>query len=325
MDKFEDLQAFVAVVEAGSFTAAAARLDAAKSAISRRVSALEERLGVQLLRRTTRTLNLTDTGRSFYEHSARILADLEEAESAVQQEHGELRGTLRIALPMSFGVRHMCKPIAAFSKRHPRIRFDLDLNDRRIDLIEEGVDLAVRIGHLPDSSLIARKLFDVRMVVCASQHYLAVHGEPRSPEELRDHDCLVYSNLSDPDVWRWRDESGGNFSVELNPVMYASSGDFLLNAAAHGLGIIIQPTFIAAEAIRRGNLVPILDDVTWPVSPAYAVYSPTRHLSYRVRAFIDFLAERFSGVPQWDRDCSPPDAEGGRVSRRGPAAVPSNS
>ena len=156
MDKFEDLQAFVAVVEAGTFTAAADRLNIAKSAVSRRVSALEERLGVQLLRRTTRVLNLTETGQSFYEHSARILADLDEAEAAVQQEHGELSGTLRVALPLSFGVRHMCKPIAAFTPRHPRLKFVLDLNDRRIDLFEEGVDVAVRIGHLRVSSLIAR-------------------------------------------------------------------------------------------------------------------------------------------------------------------------
>ena len=303
MDKFEDLQAFVAVVEAGSFTAAADRLDTAKSAVSRRVSALEERLGVQLLRRTTRTLNLTDTGRSFYEHAARILADLEEAESAAQQEHGELRGTLRIALPLSFGVRHMCKPIAAFSKRHPKIHFDLDLNDRRIDLIEEGVDLAVRIGHLEDSSLIARKLFDVRTVVCASRQYLAKHGEPATPDELREHDCLVYSNLADPDTWRWEDSDGGRHAAELSPVMRASSGDFLTNAAAHGLGVVIQPTFIASEALRLGNLVPILTAYEWPVSPAYAVYPPTRHLSYRVRAFIDFLVERFAGVPSWDREC----------------------
>jgi DNA-binding transcriptional LysR family regulator len=304
MDRFEDLQAFVAVVETGSFTAAAERLDTAKSAISRRVAALEERLGVQLLHRTTRTLNLTDTGRSFYEHSARILADLEEAESAAQQEHGELRGTLRVALPMSFGVRHMCRPIAAFCHRHPRIHFDLDLNDRRVDLIEEGIDLAVRIGHLRDSSLIARKLFDVHMVACASRQYLATHGEPRTPAELREHDCLVYSNLPEPDTWQWEEEDGSRHRVELKPVMQASSGDFLANAAAHGLGIVLQPTFLAAEAIRRGNLVAVLETVQWPVSPAYAVYPPTRHLSYRVRAFIDFLAERFAGVPQWDRDCA---------------------
>ena len=303
MDKFEDLQAFVAVVETGSFTAAARRLNAAKSAVSRRVSALEERLGVQLLRRTTRVLNLTETGSSFYEHSARILADLEEAEAAVQQEHGELRGTLRIALPLSFGVRHMCKPIAAFAKQHPKVEFDLDLNDRRVDLIEEGVDLAIRIGHLSDSSYIARRLFEMHTVVCASPHYLAVHGTPGTPEELADHDCLVYSNLAEPGRWVYQDKDGRKQAIEVEPRMLASSGDFLANAAAHGLGIVKQPTFIAAESIRRGSLVPILTDVDWPVTPAYAIYPPTRHLSYRVRAFIDFLAERFAGTLQWDREC----------------------
>ena len=303
MDKFEDLQAFVAVVEAGSFTAAAERLDTAKSAISRRISALEERLGVQLLQRTTRTLNLTETGRSFYERSSRILSDLDEAESAVQQQHGDLRGTLRIALPLSFGVRHMCKPIAAFARLHPDLRFDLDLNDRRIDLIEEGVDLAVRIGNLRDSSLIARKLFDSRTVVCASPHYLHSRGTPETPADLLEHDCLVYSNLAEPGRWSWRDEDGKEQFVDLEPTMRASSGDFLANAAAHGLGIVIQPTFLAAEAIRRGALVPVLEDFAWPTTPAYAVYPPTRHLSFRVRAFIDFLVERFSGTPQWDRDC----------------------
>ena len=303
MDKFEDLQAFVAVVEAGSFTAAAERLDSAKSAVSRLISALEERLGVQLLRRTTRVLNLTETGRSFYEHAARILSDLEEAEAAVQQEHAELRGKIRLALPLSFGVRHMCTPIAAFSRLHPKVEFDLNLNDRRIDLIEEGVDLALRIGRLEDSSLIARRLFDARAVVCASPHYLSAHGEPQSPAELREHDCLVYSNLAEPDKWSYVDKGGEPRSVHIRPVLSASSGDFLSNAAAHGMGLVIQPTFIASEAIRRGMLVPVLTDYDWPLSPAYAVYPPTRHLSYRVRALIDFLAERFSGVPPWDRDC----------------------
>ena len=303
MDKFEDLQAFVAVVEAGSFTAAADRLNSAKSAVSRRVSALEERLGVQLLRRTTRVLNLTETGSSFYEHSARILADLNEAEAAVQQEHGELKGRLRVALPLSFGVRHMCKPIAAFNKLHPKVEFDLDLNDRRIDLIGEGVDVGLRIGRLQDSSHIARRLFDVRAVVCASPHYLSIHGAPETPGDLRDHRCLVYSNLLDPGKWSYTDKNDNKRSVEVKSVMSASSGDFLANAAAHGMGLVIQPTFIASEAIRRGTLVPVLTDYEWPISPAYAIYPPTRHLSYRVRAFIDFLVERFAGTPQWDRDC----------------------
>lgn len=303
MDKFEDLQAFVAVVEAGSFTAAAERLDSAKSAVSRRVSALEERLGVQLLHRTTRVLNLTETGSSFYQHSARILADLEEAEAAVQQEHGELRGTLRLALPLSFGVRHMCKPIAAFSKLHPKVQFQLDFNDRRVDLIEEGADVALRIGSLQDSTLIARRLFDVRAVVCASPRYLSVHGRPETPADLKNHDCLVYSNAPDPDRWTYIESDGSRQMVDVNAVMSASSGDFLANAAAHGMGLIHQPTFIASEAIRRGNLVPVLTNVEWPISPAYAVYPPTRHLSFKVRAFIDFLVDRFSGTTPWDRDC----------------------
>ena len=305
MDRFEDLQAFVAVVEAGSFTAAAERLDAAKSAISRRVSALEERLGAQLLRRTTRRLNLTETGRSFYERSARILADLDEAESAVAQEHGELRGTLRIALPLSFGIRHMCEPIAEFSRRHPRVEFDLDLNDRRIDLVEEGVDLAVRIGRLADSSLIARRLFEARTVVCASEDYLRQHGTPQTPEELRDHQCLVYGNLPEPSKWVCTDPDGNSIRVDVNATMTATSGDFLGAAAAEGLGIAMQPTFIAGEAIRNGDVVPILTRYEWPITPAYAVYPPTRHLSYRVREFIDFLVAHFSGTPRWDEDCSP--------------------
>ena len=299
------MQAFVAVVEAGSFTAAADRLGIAKSAISRRVSTLEERLGVQLLRRTTRRLNITDTGQSFYEHSARILADLEEAESAVAQEHGELRGTLRVALPLSFGIRHMCKPIAEFQQRHPRVRFDLDLNDRRIDLVEEGIDLAIRIGRLADSSLIAKRLFEARTVVCGAPDYFEERGKPNEPDDLLDHACLVYGNLADPTTWVCHDAAGNEHRVKIRAAMTATSGDFLSAVAAQGLGIAIQPTFIAGEAIRRGDLMPVLTDYRWPVSPAYAVYPPTRHLSYRVREFIDFLAQYFAGTPYWDEDCGP--------------------
>ena len=303
MHRFAELQALVAVVETGSFTAAADRLNIAKSAVSRRVSALEDRLGVQLLRRTTRRINLTDTGRSFYERSARILADLDEAEAAVLQQHGELRGKLRVALPLSFGVRHLVAPIAEFSRRHPRVSFDLDLNDRRIDLLQEGVDLAIRIGRLSDSTLIARRLFDARTIVAASTDYLESQGMPQSPEELRQHNCLVYGNLAEPGRWVYTDKNGNRQSVEVNVTMTASSGDFLIDAAKQGLGVVMLPTFIAGESIRRDDLVPILRDVEWPATPAYAVYPPTRHLSHRVREFIDFLVEEFSGVPYWDEDC----------------------
>jgi DNA-binding transcriptional LysR family regulator len=292
MDKFDDLQAFVAVVEAGSFTAAADRLDVAKSAVSRRVSSLEERLGVQLLRRTTRRLNLTETGQSFYEHSARILADLDEAEAAVAQQHGELRGNLRVALPMSFGLRHMSAPIAEFSRRHPRVTFDLNLNDRRIDLVEEGVDVAIRIGRLADSTMIARRLFEARTVLCAAPAYLEERGAPQTPDDLLDHDCLAYSNLPDPGRWVCTDSEGDRHTVNVNVVMTASSGDFLCEAAAEGLGVALQPTFIAADQIRSGALLPVLANYDWPVSPAYAIYPPTRHLSYRVREFIDLAGTR---------------------------------
>ena len=303
MNKFEDLQAFIAVVDTGSFTAAAERLGADKSAISRRVSSLEAHLGVQLMRRTTRTLNLTDTGRSFYERSARILADLEEAESAVAQEHGELRGRLRVALPLTFGVHHMGTPIAAFSKQHPQVRFELDLSDRRVDLLEENIDVAVRIGRLRDSTLIARRLFESRVVVCASPEYLEKNGTPSTPEQLRDHTCLIYSNLPDPEHWMWLDSDGLEQRVCIHVAMAANNGELLGKVAADGLGIVMQPTFIAHRAIRNGDLVPILANYDWLDATAYAVYPPTRHLSYRVRAFIDFLVEYFADTPYWDLDC----------------------
>lgn len=300
MDRIDDLQAFVSVVEAGSFTAAADRLGVAKSAISRRVSALEERLGAQLLRRTTRRLSLTDPGSGLYERALRIIADLDEAEAAVTAEHGELRGQLRIALPLSFGVRHMCEPIAEFQRLHPGIEFALDLNDRRVDLVEEGADLAIRIGHLKDSSMIARRLFDARTVVCASPEYLNKHGRPESPADLADHDCLVYANLSDPGRWVCHDALGKRYAIDVNVAMTASSGDFLCNMAIHGAGLVKQPTFIAGSAICDGALIPVLTEYDWPSTPAHAVYPPTRRLSSRVRAFIDFLAQRFDGVPNWD-------------------------
>lgn len=308
MDRFDDLTTFVAVVEAGSFTAAADRLDIAKSAVSRRVSALEERLGAELIRRTTRRLSLTDSGRAFYERALRVLADLDEAESAVAMQQGELRGHLAIAAPLSFGIRHLAEPLCTFGREHPALSLDVDFNDRRVDLIEEGVDVAVRIGHLKDSSLIARKLFDARTVVCASPEYLARHGRPETPADLAAHDCLVYSNLAEPWRWGYVDRDGKRQYVQVGKGMSASSGDFLVNAASAGLGVVMQPTFIAHEAIREGRLEPLLTDYGWPVTPGFAIYPPTRHLSQRVRVFIDFLVETFAAGASWDADCAREEA-----------------
>ncbi len=301
MDRLEEMRTFVGVVEAGSITGAAERLEIAKSAVSRRLADLEERLSVQLLRRTTRRLDLTDTGRSFYERCLRILADVEEAELAVSQEHANLRGRLRVAVPLSFGLNHLGPAIDAFLRTHAGIEFDLDLNDRQVDLLAEGFDLAVRIAELEDSTLIARRLAPVRHVVCASPAYLAEHGTPHSPPDLAEHDCLIYANAPNPGLWAYTDPDGRKDSVQVRARLRANNGDCLRQAAEDGHGIVLEPSFILYRSIEEGKLLPILTDFQWPTIYAHSVYPRTRHLSRRVRAFVDFLAERFAGVPYWDR------------------------
>lgn len=301
MDRFEEMRTFVKVVESGSITGAAERLGIAKSAVSRRLADLEGRLAVQLFRRTTRTMSLTDSGASFHEHCLRILAELEEAELGVSRDHGTLRGRLRVAVPLSFGLGHLAPAIDAFLADHPEVEFDLDLNDRQVDLLAEGFDLAVRIAELRDSSLIARRLAPVRHAVCASPGYLARHGTPCAAAELSAHDCLVYSNATSPGLWEYLDPDGQPGRVAVRARMQANNGDCLRQAAEDGHGIILSPTFILYRAIEEGRLTPILTDHRWPTLHAHAVYPRTRHLSQRVRAFVDFLAERFAGVPYWDR------------------------
>jgi len=300
MDRFAAMQMFIRIVEVGSISGAAARLEVAKSAVSRRLAELEQHLGAQLLHRTTRRLNLTDSGRAYFEHAQRILADLDEAEAAVAQAHTALRGRLRIALPLSFGLLHLCEPIKDFMALHPGVEFDLDFNDRQIDLMQEGFDLAIRIANLPDSSLIARRLAPIRHLLCASPEYLQRHGTPTRPDDLRQHVCLAYSNLANPGLWRFRTPDGAPGSVQVPVKLLANNGDFLYQAALAGHGLIMHPTFYLREALRDGTLVALLTDLVWPEVNAYAVYPPTRHLSNRVRAFVDFLAQRFAGQSVWE-------------------------
>jgi DNA-binding transcriptional LysR family regulator len=300
MDRFEEIQNFVRVVETGSISRAADRSGMAKSAVSRRLSDLEQRLGVQLIKRTTRQMKLTDSGRSYYERAIRILADLEESEQAVRQEHGNLSGVLRVAAPLTFGLLHLGPAITEFQCGHPDLQFDLDFNDRRIDILQEGFDVGIRIGALEDSSLIARRLVPVRSVICASPEYLKKNGVPQSPEDLQRHACLVYSNLPDPQTWSYHDREDVKHSIKVRIGMQANNGDFLREAAVAGLGIVHQPTFIAYPSIASGQLIPILTGYTWPTVNAYAVYPQTRHLSQRVRSFVDFLVQKFQGIPYWD-------------------------
>jgi len=300
MDRFENMGAFIRIVEAGSISGAADRLGVAKSAISRRLKELEEHLGVELFHRTTRRMNLTDTGRAFYHQSVRILEDVLETELATSQAHGTLKGSLKIALPSTFGLMHMGSAINEFLQAHPQIEFNLDFNDREVDLIQEGFDLAIRIANLPDSSLIARRLAPIQTVMCASPVYLEQMGIPQSPDELGEHQCLVYSLLRDFEYWHLTDSSGKEIKTKIHPYLKASTGEFLKDAAVEGRGITLLPSFIAYKEIERGALVQILKEYKLPQMDAYAIYPQTRHLSQRVRAFVDFLIKRFEGTPYWD-------------------------
>lgn len=305
MDRFADMQIFVKVVEVGSISGAADKLDIAKSAVSRRLSELESRLGVQLLQRTTRRLNLTESGRAYYERCQQILADVEETEQAVSSVHGALSGKLRVTLPLSFGLLHLAPLIDAFCAQHPAIDFELDFNDRQVDLMQEGFDVAIRIAQLEDSSLIARRLTVIRHIVCASPAYLSAHGLPVTPEDLAQHTGLGYSNRSNPGTWAYATAGGEARNATIPIKLKANNGDFLCRMAIAGHGILMLPTFYVAGPVMRGELMPILSECRWPELNAYAVYPPTRHLSTRVRAFVDFLAERLGGVPKWDKDMQP--------------------
>ncbi|TNF37219.1 MAG: LysR family transcriptional regulator, partial [Gammaproteobacteria bacterium] len=243
MDRFEEMQTFVRVVDAGSLSAAADRLDIAKSAVSRRLAELESRLGVQLLNRTTRRINLTDSGRQYYQRCVRLLAELEETEQLISTDHAALSGTIRIAAPLSFGILHLSPVLDEFLLLHPDLKLDLDLDDRRVNLMDEGVDLGIRIGKLEDSSLMARRLAPARRSVCASPDYLRRHGEPLHPHELQHHLGLSYSNIPEGQLWQFIDSEGRLISVRVPFRMRANNGDVLLKAAIDGLGILATVNF----------------------------------------------------------------------------------
>lgn len=300
MDRFQNMQTFTRVVDAGSISGAAERMGIAKSAVSRRLKELEEHLGVALFNRTTRQMNLTDTGSAFYQQAVRILDDVLEAELSTSQAHGTLKGSLKVALPQSFGVMHMGAAINEFLQIHPQIEFDLDFNDRQVDLIQEGFDLAIRIANLTDSTLIARRLAPIKMMLCVSPGYLKKHGTPQTPDDLLNHQCMAYSLLSDYRTWSFTDKNNQQHKIIIKPHIKATVGEFLRDAAVSDQGIILVPTFIAYKEIKQGKLVPLLSEYQLSQVNAYAIYPQTRHLSQRVRVFVDFLVKRFEGTPYWD-------------------------
>lgn len=292
----------MAVIETGSFSAAALRLGQAKSTTSRLVSALEEHLGVQLLNRTTRRLSVTEAGRDFYEEAVRILGDLREAEAALASDQGALRGRLRLAAPLSFGLLHLAPALEEFMLLHPELVLDLDLDDRRVNLVEEGFDLGLRIGELEDSSLVARPLAPIRMCLCASPDYLRRHGSPKTPADLAFHAGLVYGNVPEAQQWRLLDSEGRAHSVKVPARLRANNGDVLLQAAIAGLGLVATPSFLAWQALASGQLVQLLPGYRLAETRAYAIYPGRKRLPERVRLLIEFLRERFGEAPYWDAE-----------------------
>ena len=300
MDRLAAIEAFVKVAETHSFSAAARRLRRSKSLVSRQVAALETELGTRLFHRTTRSMALTEAGRSYFERTSRILSDLDDANRSMSQLQSAPRGRLRVSAPMSFGFLHLAPALADFLARYLEVEVDITLNDRFVDLVEEGFDVAVRIGSLEDSSLVARKLTPIRRVVCASPAYLEARGVPATPDELRTHDCVWNTNVPMARDWGFIKSDGRSWPVEVRGRMTTNNGDTLRIAAINGLGLVSLPTFIVGSDLHAGTLVAVLENFIAQDMTLNAVYPHSRHLSPTVRAFVDFLAERFAPRPYWD-------------------------
>lgn len=290
-----DVLAFVRVVETGAFARAAERMGLSKPVLSRRVARLEGRLGARLLTRNARGAQPTDIGLAYYERASAILADLEAAQEVVAEAVTQVAGPIRLSAPLSFGISHLAPALAEFAALHPAVELDVELEDRNVDLAGGGYDLAVRIGNLADSALVARRIAPVRKAVAASPAYLEEHGRLARPADLAGHSILLYSN----EQWRFR--VGNRWeTVRVAPRLRANNGEMLRAAAIVGLGICMLPSFIAAPAFEAGTLVPILRDFPVEESALHAVMPPGRATTARVRALVDFLVERFGPEPAWD-------------------------
>lgn len=300
MDTIDGMRTFAAVVAEGSFSRAAARLDMSPQLASKYVGRLEARLGVRLLNRSTRQLSLTEAGRAYYERVREVLADIDDMENAAGDMTARARGTLRVNAPMSFGQMHLTRAIAEYQDTQPEVEVDLTLNDRVVDIVSEGFDLAIRIGQLAESSLVARRLAPVRLVVCGSPDYFRRRGVPQDPEQLAEHDCLRYAYAADYDRWRFQ-RDGRTHAVRIRGTFSANNGDALRVAALAGKGIILQPTFIVGDDLRAGRLRTVLDEYRSTDLNVHAVYAHRQYLSAKVRTFVDFLAGYFGAPPYWDR------------------------
>lgn len=290
-----DVLAFVRVVETGSFARAAERMALSKAVVSRRVARLEEGLGARLLTRTARGAQPTGVGQAYYERAAAILADLDAAQEVVAAAVTQVAGPIRLSAPLSFGISYLAPALADFASLHPAVELDIEFEDRNVDLVGGGYDLAVRIGRLADSALVARRIAPVRKCVVASPAYLAAHGRPERPADLAGHAILVYGN----EQWRFRVAARWE-TVRVSPRMRTNNGEMLRAAAQAGLGLCMLPSFIAAPALEDGSVAVVLRDFELEEGALHAVMPPGRAVTARVRALVDFLVERFGPEPAWD-------------------------
>lgn len=299
MDKYEEMKTFVQIVDSGGITQAANKLDIAKSAVSRRLNDLECRLRVTLFNRSTRKFSLTDTGKSYYEQCLRLLNDLEEVESLVTNENSRITGKLRVTAPLSFGLAHLGKVVKEFIDKHPEIQLELNLDDRRINIIEEHYDIALRIGALADSQLIARKLFTLNLIPVASRNFLKINGVPQTAKDLENLPMIGY--MLSKNHFNYTDREGKSGKIKPPIIHQCNNGNFIAELASSDLGFAVLPSFIVYKQIENGSLIPLLPGYSWGKEGAYAVYPSNRHLSRRVRAFIDHLVTSFENNCYWDK------------------------
>ncbi|WP_448954258.1 LysR family transcriptional regulator [Labrys neptuniae] len=303
MERLDCDRMFVAVLETGSFSRAAARLGTSSGQASKLVSRLEADLNVQLLKRTTRALSPTEIGRAYHERIKAVLEEFDALDAAVRSASGLAAGRIRLSAPLSFGTMHLAPAFVAFAKLYPDIQLDVGFTDRIVSLVDEGFDMAIRIGNPSDSSLIARKLCETRSVTAASPAYLAERGEPSHPRDLSQHECIIDTNFRDPLSWRFQEE-GSHLHIPVKGRLQFSNGEASFKAAEAGLGIASGPSFLGGEALKAGRLTPLLSAYEDRTLGVYALYPPGRHLAAKIRVLVDFLAERYRGRPPWEQGWS---------------------
>src|SRR6195952_679076 len=297
MDRFDEMSAFAAVADARSFTQGARRLGVSSAQVSKLVARLENRLGARLLNRTTRDVSLTDTGRAYLERAKSVLEDFEALEGSVRDQSGP-RGLLKISAPVSFGANQLTPALLYFAAAYPEVSLDVSATDRMVNLVEEGFDVGVRIGDLADSSVIARKLAAGRMITWASPAYLQGAGAPATPHDLAKHEAILDNNMRDPLVWTYGGQNDRH-EVRVHGRLRFGGADACVAAARRGLGITRTPAFAAADDLRAGRLTPVLCAYEPQLIHVHAVYPHARHLAAKVRVFVDYLADRYSGEPEW--------------------------